>query len=158
MMVYVVLMSNEMENFVDFILEHWEGLASILLSVVSIGIAICSARSTSKDASRQIASVKELGEIQAEASLLSVDLELQKIEARLRNVQEEIKDVEERLPRIAVYEMMQKSRGENPTQSIHLSRRKSELENEINYLSDLQLRFSNVRERMMKNRKEEDTI
>lgn len=142
----------------NFIAEHWEGLASLLLSAVSIGIAICSARSTSKDASRQIASVKELSEIQAEASLLSVDLELQKIEARLRNVQEEIKDVEERLPRIAVYEMMRKSRGENHTQTIHLSGRKSELENEIKYLSDLQTRLSNVRERMMKNRNEEEKV
>ena len=48
----------------NFIAEHWEGLASLLLSAVSIGIAICSAQSTSKDASRQIASVKELSSLQ----------------------------------------------------------------------------------------------
>lgn len=110
---------------IDFIAEHWEGLASILLSVVSIGIAICSARSTSKDASRQIASVKELGDIQAEASLLSLDMELQKVEARLITAKNEILNVEERLPRTVVYEMMRKSRGENPTQATHLSRKKT---------------------------------
>ena len=84
---------------IDFIAKHWEGLASVLLSVVSIGIAICSARSTSKDTARQIASVKELGEIQAEASLLALDLELQKVVARLYAVQEESKNIKERTDR-----------------------------------------------------------
>ena len=143
---------------IDFIAEHWEGLASILLSVVSIGIAICSARSTSKDASRQIASVKELGDIQAEASLLSLDMELQKVEARLITAKNEILNVEERLPRTVVYEMMRKSRGENPTQATHLSRKKDELENDIKYLENLQKRLSDIRVRMMKNRNKEDSV
>ena len=143
---------------IDFIAEHWEGLASILLSVVSIGIAICSARSTSKDASRQIASVKELGDIQAEASLLSLDMELQKVEARLITAKNEILNIEERLPRTVVYEMMRKSRGENPTQATHLSRKKNELENDIKYLENLQKRLSDIRVRMMKNRNKEDSV
>ena len=143
---------------IDFIAEHWEGLASILLSVVSIGIAICSARSTSKDASRQIASVKELGDIQAEASLLSLDMELQKVEARLITAKNEILNVEERLPRTVVYEMMRKSRGDNPTQATHLSRKKDELENDIKYLENLQKRLSDIRVRMMKNRNKEDSV
>ena len=143
---------------IDFISEHWEGLASILLSVVSIGIAICSARSTSKDASRQIASVKELGDIQAEASLLSLDMELQKVEARLITAKNEILNIEERLPRTVVYEMMRKSRGENPTQATHLSRKKDELENDIKYLENLQKRLSDIRVRMMKNRNKEDSV
>lgn len=143
---------------IDFIAEHWEGLASILLSVVSIGIAICSARSTSKDASRQIASVKELGDIQAEASLLSLDMELQKVEARLITAKNEILNIEERLPRTVVYEMMRKSRGENPTQATHLSRKKDELENDIKYLENLQKRLSDIRVRMMKNRNKEDSV
>ena len=143
---------------IDFIAEHWEGLASILLSVVSIGIAICSARSTSKDASRQIASVKELGDIQAEASLLSLDMELQKVEARLITAKNEILNIEERLPRTVVYEMMRKSRGENPTQATHLSRKKDELENDIKYLENLQKRLSDIRVRMMKNMNKEDSV
>ena len=143
---------------IDFIAEHWEGLASLLLSVVSIGIAICSARSTSKDASRQIASVKELGDIQAEASLLSLDMELQKVEARLITAKNEILNIEERLPRTVVYEMMRKSRGENPTQATHLSRKKDELENDIKYLENLQKRLSDIRVRMMKNRNKEDSV
>ena len=143
---------------IEFIAEHWEGLASILLSVVSIGIAICSARSTSKDASRQIASVKELGDIQAEASLLSLDMELQKVEARLITAKNEILNIEERLPRTVVYEMMRKSRVENPTQATHLSRKKDELENDIKYLENLQKRLSDIRVRMMKNRNKEDSV
>ena len=143
---------------IDFIAEHWEGLASILLSVVSIGIAICSARSTSKDASRQIASVKELGDIQAEASLLSLDMELQKVEARLITAKNEILNIEERLPRTVVYEMMRRSRGENPTQATHLSWKKDELENDIKYLENLQNRLSDIRVRMRKNRNMEDCV
>lgn len=90
MMVYVVLMSNEMENFVDFILKHWEGLASLLLSAVSIGIAICSARSTSKDASRQIASIKRLCLSQIDAQLLQLEIEIFKAQKEEINAREEI--------------------------------------------------------------------
>ena len=44
----------------SFICEHWEALASLLLSGVAIGIAIYSSRKTSKEATRQIESIKEL--------------------------------------------------------------------------------------------------
>jgi hypothetical protein len=48
---------STLDLIIDFLTKHWEGLASLLLSAVSIWIAIYSARSTSKDAARQIASV-----------------------------------------------------------------------------------------------------
>ena len=64
---------------IDFLTKHWEGLASILLSVVSIGIAICSARSTSKDASRQIESVKELSSLQIDTTIKLLEVEIQKV-------------------------------------------------------------------------------
>lgn len=44
----------------SFICEHWEALASLLLSFVAIIKAICSSRKTSKEATRQIESIKEL--------------------------------------------------------------------------------------------------
>ena len=74
----------------NFIAEHWEGLASILLSVVSIGIAICSARSTSKDASRQIASIKRLCLSQIGAQLLQLEIEIFKAQKEEINAREEI--------------------------------------------------------------------
>jgi signal transduction histidine kinase len=70
----------------NFIIEHWEGLASIFLAIVSIAIAIYSARSTSKDASKQIESVKELGQIQAEASLLAIETESMRLANMATNV------------------------------------------------------------------------
>ena len=143
----------------NFIAEHWEGLASLLLSAVSIGIAICSARSTSKDTARQIASVKELGEIQAEASLLALDLELQKVVARLYAAQEESKNIKERIPRIAMLNLTQRDRfGNNGKYSSDLTFLKAkdlELDGEIKYLKELQNRLSNIRERMLKNKEEE---
>ena len=73
----------------NFIAEHWEGLASILLSVVSIGIAICSARSTSKDASRQIASVKELSALQIDTTIKLLEVEIQKVITNVKIASEE---------------------------------------------------------------------
>lgn len=46
----------------SFIAEHWEALASLLLSVVAIAIAIISSRRTAKDATRQIESIKNLSQ------------------------------------------------------------------------------------------------
>ena len=46
----------------SFFAEHWEALASLLLSVVAIAIAIYSSRRTAKDATRQIDSIKNLSQ------------------------------------------------------------------------------------------------
>ncbi|MBP3375105.1 MAG: hypothetical protein J6L60_11340 [Bacteroidaceae bacterium] len=73
----------------NFIAEHWEGLASILLSVASIGIAIGSARSTSKDASRQIASVKELSALQIDTTIKLLEVEIQKVITNVKIASEE---------------------------------------------------------------------
>ena len=142
----------------NFIAEHWEGLASLLLSAVSIGIAICSAQSTSKDASRQIASVKELGEIQAETSLLSIDLELQKVDAKLRKVQTEFSKTRGRRIQEEYEEMNRKASGINwPPQvnySVITKSNEEKLDSEVKYLKDLKNRLSDIRKRMMKYREE----
>ena len=139
---------------VDFITKHWEGLASLLLSVVSIGIAIYSARSTSKDATRQIASVKELGEIQTEASLLAIDVELQKVMAKLQQKRKEYSEVRSRRMKEELDEMNRKASGFNwpptPNYSVITKSRESNIEDEIKYLLDLQNRLSDIRVRMMK--------
>ncbi|WP_279193560.1 hypothetical protein [Butyricimonas paravirosa] len=54
----------------------WVG--SIILPVIAIVIAICSSRQTSKDATRQIESVKRLAEIQIETTLRQIEVEIQK--------------------------------------------------------------------------------
>lgn len=57
----------------SFFAEHWEALSSLLLSVVAIGIAIYSARKTSKDATRQIESIKELSKQTIDNTIKEVD-------------------------------------------------------------------------------------
>ena len=46
--------------------------------MIAIVIAICSSRQTSKDATRQIESVKRLAEIQIETTLRQIEVEIQK--------------------------------------------------------------------------------
>ena len=61
-----------------FLTEHWEPMTSLLLSIVAIIIAIWSSHQTSKDAARQIASIKELSRIQIDSTVKQIDLEIQK--------------------------------------------------------------------------------
>lgn len=73
----------------NFFVEHWEALSSLFLSVVAIGIAIYSSRKTSKEATRQIESIKELSrqtienttkEIESIKALARLQIEAQSIE------------------------------------------------------------------------------
>ena len=51
--------------FIYWGFDEWATITTIILSVVAIGIAIWSSRSTSKDAERQIAEMeKQIGEMQ----------------------------------------------------------------------------------------------
>ena len=82
---------------ITFLTEHWEPLASLSLSIVAIIIAIWSSRQTSKDAARQIASIKELSKIQIETTVKHIDLEIQKNLLLAKQAQQEwngIKNIE----------------------------------------------------------------
>lgn len=142
----------------NFIIEHWEGLASIFLAIVSIAIAIYSARSTSKDASKQIESVKELGQIQAEASLLAIETELQKVSAELDFVNKEYFETRKQRMDEEYEEMRRSYSGINfppqPKFSGMTKKREEDLEKRMNYLMDLRKRLMELRERMAKCGKE----
>lgn len=56
----------------------------IILSVVSIVIAIFSARQTSKDATRQIKAIRELCRLQIETSLKHLEIELDKAQLKVK--------------------------------------------------------------------------
>ena len=58
--------------------------APIILSVVSIFIAICSARQTSKDAAKQINAIKELCRLQIDTSLKHLEIELDKAQLKVK--------------------------------------------------------------------------
>lgn len=62
----------------NFVVEHWEALCSLLLSVVAIGIAIYTSWKTSKDATRQIESIKGLAKLQIETSIKQVEMEIER--------------------------------------------------------------------------------
>ena len=53
-------------------------IASVLLPLVAIIIAVRSSRQTSKDATRQIESIKQLAKIQIETTLVQLEVEIQK--------------------------------------------------------------------------------
>lgn len=71
-------------------------LGSIILPVVAIIIAIRSSRQTSKDATRQIESIKQLAKIQIEMTLSQIEVEIQKnrfLGQQAREEWQEIRDL-----------------------------------------------------------------
>ena len=77
----------------SFVAEHWEALASLLLSVVAIGIAIYTSRRTSKDATRQIESIKKLAQLQIASSIKQVEMELEKNQIQIDLAMQEIQGI-----------------------------------------------------------------
>ena len=74
----------------SFILSNWEILSSLLLSVVAIGIAIYSAKSTSKDATRQIESIKNLSRLQIEVAIKQLEIEIENAHTQILLSNQEI--------------------------------------------------------------------
>ncbi len=79
----------------SFIAEHWEALASLLLSVVAIGIAIYSSRKTSIEATRQIKSLKQLAKLQIETTIKQVEIEVKKNQVMLERSRQEAQEAED---------------------------------------------------------------
>lgn len=75
-----------MEMTVDIIFS----ILNMMLSVTAIWIAIKSSRSTSKDATRQIESIKQLSKIQIETSIKQMEVEIQKNLLLAKQAQEEL--------------------------------------------------------------------
>ena len=112
----------------SFFAEHWEALSSVLLSVVAIGIAIYSARKTSKDATRQIESIKdltkqtidnttkevdsikELAKLQIEALTIQLDVDMTKYSVQAERANEERKEMDsiQQMYQTDIREMMMK--------------------------------------------------
>jgi len=75
--------------------NNWEQLLSLLFSAVAILIAIWSSRQTSKEATRQIESIKELARIQIETSIKQVELEIERNILMAKQAQQEWNGIEE---------------------------------------------------------------
>ena len=85
-----------------FVCEHWEPLASLLLSMVAIGIAIWSSRQTSKEATRQVNAIMDLCILQNSTTLDMLELELYKYSlgrvtdnAELRALMDEMRNLQQ---------------------------------------------------------------
>lgn len=74
-------------NFESWTLAEWGTIATVVLSVVAIIIAIVSSRQTSQLAHKQIESITNLSQLQLEATLLLVEEELFKAKAEYKKVE-----------------------------------------------------------------------
>ena len=79
----------------NFIIEHWEALSSLLLSIVAVGIAIYSSHKTSKDATRQIESIKQLAKLQIETTKRQVEVEIVKNQMLIKQAKQEADGINE---------------------------------------------------------------
>ncbi len=83
-----------MGNLIN-ILNEYSSLLSLLFSIIAILIAIYSSRQTSKDATRQIESIKQLSKMQLEMTIKQVEIEMQKNILLARQAQEEWESIQE---------------------------------------------------------------
>ena len=75
--------------------EEWTTIATIVLSVVAIGIAIWSSRSTSRAANKQIAEIKQLSKLQIDTTIKQLEVEIQKMMAKVDKASIESTEISE---------------------------------------------------------------
>ena len=73
---------------------EWSTVATILLSVVAIIIAIWSSRSTSKAAEKQIREIKQLSALQIDTTIKQLEVEIQKIMVEVKRSAQESKEID----------------------------------------------------------------
>lgn len=83
-----------MESLIN-ILNEYSSLLSLLFSIIAVVIAIYSSKQTSKDATRQIESIKQLSKMQLETTIKQVEIEMQKNILLARQAQEEWESIQE---------------------------------------------------------------
>ena len=74
---------------------EWSTVATILLSVVAIVIAICSSHSTSKAAEKQISEIKQLSVLQIDTTIKLLEVEIQRIMVEVKRAAQESKAIDE---------------------------------------------------------------
>ncbi len=74
---------------------EWSTVATILLSVVAIVIAIWSSHSTSKTAEKQISEIKQLSVLQIDTTIKLLEVEIQRIMVEVKRAAQESKAIDE---------------------------------------------------------------
>lgn len=106
------------------ILNEYSSLLSLLFSIIAIGIAIYSSKQTSKDAARQIESIKQLSKLQIETKIKQVEIEIQRNRLLAQQAQEEWKGIQEIRNSQLSYqadfcnEMLRKNKEQKPQKDI----------------------------------------
>lgn len=75
--------------------EEWTTVATIVLSVVAIIIAIRSSRSTSRAANKQIAEIKQLSKLQIDTTIKQLEVEIQKMMAEVKKSSQDSREIDE---------------------------------------------------------------
>ena len=82
--------------FVEYLgFTEWSTVATILLSVVAIVIAIWSSHSTSKAAEKQISEIKQLSVLQIDTTIKLLEVEIQRIMVEVKRAAQESKAIDE---------------------------------------------------------------
>ena len=74
---------------------EWSTITTISLSVIAIVIAICSSRSTSKAAEKQIREIKQLAALQIDVSIKQLEAEIQKVMVEVKKSAKESMAIDE---------------------------------------------------------------
>ena len=77
----------------DWGFNEWCTITTIILSVVAIGIAIWSSRSTSKDTHKQIREIKKISALQIEMNIKLIEAEIQKMMAEVKKAGKESQEI-----------------------------------------------------------------
>lgn len=81
--------------FEEWAFDEWSSVTTILLSVVAIIIAICSSRSTSKAAEKQICEIKQLSFLQIDTTIKLLEVEIQRIMVEVKKSAQESRAIDE---------------------------------------------------------------
>lgn len=81
--------------FEEWAFDEWSSVTTILLSVVAIIIAICSSRSTSKAAEKQICEIKQLSSLQIDTTIKLLEVEIQRIMVEVKRAAQESRAIDE---------------------------------------------------------------
>lgn len=81
--------------FEEWAFDEWSSVTTILLSIVAIIIAICSSRSTSKAAEKQICEIKQLSSLQIDTTIKLLEVEIQRIMVEVKKSAQESRAIDE---------------------------------------------------------------
>ena len=139
-------------QILDFTFNEWAIIATMLLSVTAIVISIWSSYQTSKQARKQIESVKDLSRLQIESTIVSLEIELFKTAFDEYDAKGELVQIQKELQELQQYPNEDKSKLDK------LEIKFKKLTTDAHYLNNwkfqiIDMQFRLVRAKMVLNQK-----